>query len=98
MRMLENFFRRWYLYLVPVVLLALVGVVSVAGSKKQFQSVGTFNVESSTVLSTLSGTSGDPSFGYDNPATATSKRIGSLLQTDQFIKDIATTAKLDEAL
>jgi uncharacterized protein involved in exopolysaccharide biosynthesis len=96
--MLENFFRRWYLYLVPVVLLAIVGGFSVAGAKKQFQSVGTFNVESSTVLSTLSGSTGDPSFGYDTPATATSKRIGSLLQTDQFIKDVATTAHLDSAL
>jgi uncharacterized protein involved in exopolysaccharide biosynthesis len=98
MRMLENFFRRWYLYLVPVLLLALVGAFSVAGAKKQFQSVGTFNVESSTVLSTLSGSTGDPSLGYDTPATATSKRIGSLLQTDQFVKDIASKAKLDTAL
>jgi uncharacterized protein involved in exopolysaccharide biosynthesis len=97
LRLLENFFRRWYLYLVPVVLLGLVGVFSVASTKKQFQSLGTFNVESSTVLSTLSGSS-DSNFGYDSPALSTSKRIGSLLQTDQFIKDVAAKAKLDTAL
>jgi uncharacterized protein involved in exopolysaccharide biosynthesis len=97
LRLLESFFRRWYLYLVPLVLLCIVGVLNVAGTKKLYQSLGTFNVESSTVLSTLSGT-GDPSTGYDTPATATSKRIGALLQTEQFIKDISVKAHLDGAV
>lgn len=97
LRLLENFFRRWYLYLLPVVLLGLVGVMSVAGTKKQFQSIGTFKVESTTVLSALNGTA-DPTYGYDTPAVATSARIGSMLQTDQFVKDIATRANLDTAI
>src|SRR4051812_28407061 len=85
LRLLENFFRRWYLYLIPIVLLAALGVMQVSGKKKAFQSVGTFNVESSTVLSSLSGQT-DQNFGWDTPAGATSKRIGSMFQTDQFIK------------
>ena len=97
LRLLENFFRRWYLYLVPVVLLGLFGIFSLAGSKKQFQSVGTFNVESSTVLSSLSGTN-DPTYGFDTPATSTSKRIAALLQTEQFVKEVAAKAKLDAAV
>jgi uncharacterized protein involved in exopolysaccharide biosynthesis len=97
LRLLENFFRRWYFYLVPIVLLGVVGGLSVAGSKKQFQSVGTFKVESSTVLSSISGTN-DSNFGYDTPAAATATRIGSMLQTDQFVKDIAARANLNDAL
>jgi uncharacterized protein involved in exopolysaccharide biosynthesis len=97
LRLLESFFRRWYFYLVPLVLLCVVGVLNVAGTKKAYQSLGTFNVENSTVLSTLSGT-GDANSGFDTAASSTSKRIGALLQTDQFIKDVSVKAHLDGAV
>ena len=38
LRLLESFFRRWYLYLVPVVLLGILGFLSVSGTKSKFQS------------------------------------------------------------
>jgi hypothetical protein len=95
--MLENFFRRWYLYLLPVVLLGLFGVHIVMGAKSAFVSSGTFNVEASTLISSLSG-SGDQSFGYDTPAGATSKRISANLQTDEYVRDIATRAGLGDAI
>ena len=47
---------------VSALLLCIVGVMNVAGTKKLYQSLGTFNVENSTVLSTLSGT-GDAQAG-----------------------------------
>jgi uncharacterized protein involved in exopolysaccharide biosynthesis len=96
LRLLESFFRRWYLYLVPVVVLGLVGFLSVSSTKSKFQSTGTFNVESSTVLSNLNGAS-NQTFG-ETPATTTTKQINATLQTDQFIKDIATRAGIDGAL
>ncbi len=96
MRMLENFFRRWYLYLIPVVLLGVLGFLSVSKTQSSFKSIGTFNVESSTVLGSLTG-SADPGFGYDTPAAATSKRIMAQLQTDQFVNDIASRAGLSLA-
>jgi capsular polysaccharide biosynthesis protein len=97
LRLLESFFRRWWLYLVPVVLLAVVGFMSVSGTKKVFQASGTFNVENSTILSTLSGDNNQTN-GFDTPAATTSKRINATLQTEQFIKDIATRAGIDGAL
>jgi uncharacterized protein involved in exopolysaccharide biosynthesis len=97
LRLLESFFRRWWLYLVPVVVLAVVGFMSVAGTKKKFESSGTFNVESSTVLSTLSGGNNQTS-AFETPSETTSKRINATLQTDQFIKDIATRAGIAGAL
>jgi uncharacterized protein involved in exopolysaccharide biosynthesis len=97
LRLLESFFRRWWLYLVPVVLLGVLGFMSVSGTKKKFESSGTFNVESSTVLSNLSGDNGQ-SNGYDTPAAATSKRINATLGTDQFIKDVASRAGIAGAL
>jgi uncharacterized protein involved in exopolysaccharide biosynthesis len=96
LRLLETFFRRWYLYLVPVVILAVVGFLSLSSTKSKFQSAGTFNVETSTVLSNLSGTN-DQTFG-ETPATTTSKQINATLQTDQFIKDVAARSGLQKAL
>jgi uncharacterized protein involved in exopolysaccharide biosynthesis len=96
-RLLETFFRRWYLYLVPLVILGVVGFLSISGTKSKFESTGTFNVEDSTVLSNLNGGSTNEAFG-ETPATTTSRQINSTLQTDQFIKDIATRSGLDQAL
>jgi hypothetical protein len=79
-----------------MVILGVLGFLSVSGTKSKFQSTGTFNVETSTVLSNLSGTN-DQTFG-ETPASTTSKQINSTLQTDQFVKDIAARAGLDQAL
>jgi uncharacterized protein involved in exopolysaccharide biosynthesis len=98
MRLLETFFRRWYLFVVPVIILGVVGFLSISGTKSKFESSGTFNVEGSTVLSNISGSGSNQNFGYDTPAGATSKQINSTLQTDQFVKDIAARAGLDKAL
>jgi uncharacterized protein involved in exopolysaccharide biosynthesis len=98
LRLLETFFRRWWLYLVPVVLLAGFGFMSVSGAAPKFQSTGTLNVETATVLSSLSDTQNDGSFGFDTPAQTTSKKINSLLGTDQFIGKVATAAGLDQAV
>ena len=98
LRLLDTFFRRWWLYLVPVVLLAGVGVASVAGAADSFRSVGTLNVEGDTVLGELTDLRGDSGFGYDTPAAATSKRLNALLQTDTFMDNVVTEAGLTEAV
>jgi uncharacterized protein involved in exopolysaccharide biosynthesis len=97
LRLLESFFRRWWLYLVPVLLLGVLGFMSVSSTKKQFESTGTFNVENSTVLSNLSGDNGQTN-GFDTPASVISKSINATLGTDQFIKDVAKRAGIDGAL
>jgi uncharacterized protein involved in exopolysaccharide biosynthesis len=97
LRLLESFFRRWWLYLVPIVVLAVVGFISVSGTKKVFASSGTLNVESSTILSTLTGDNSQTN-SFDTPAAVTSKRINATLQTDQFVKEIATRAGIEGAL
>jgi uncharacterized protein involved in exopolysaccharide biosynthesis len=98
MRLLESFFRRWWLYLVPVVLLAGLGFMSVSGSKSLFRAGGTINVQSQTLLGELSDIQNDQSFGFDTPAIATSKKINAQLQTDQFIGKVVTAAQLDDAV
>ncbi len=97
-RMLDSFFRRWWLYLIPVVLLVGLGASKVAAAKSTYVASGTVNVASSTLLSTLSDVRGNPSYGYDTPATATGKQLNALVQTDQFVRDVAATAGLNGQL
>jgi capsular polysaccharide biosynthesis protein len=94
-RLLECFFRRWWLFVLPVVLLVGAGVALVVVKKPVYRSVGTINVASTTLLSTLQDVRGDPGYGYDTPAAATSKQLNSQLSTDQFVRDVVARAKLD---
>ena len=98
LRLLETFFRRWWLYLVPMVLLAGLGFMSVSGAKPAFRSTGTLNVETATVLSSLADANNNTNFGFDTPAQTTVKKINSLLQTDQFVGKVLTAAGLDQAV
>jgi capsular polysaccharide biosynthesis protein len=96
LRLFETFFRRWWLYLVPVVLLAGLGVMKVSGAKDNFRSVGTVNVASTTLTSSLSDVRGNPDYGWDTPASATSKQLNALLGTEQFVSSVASAAGLDD--
>jgi uncharacterized protein involved in exopolysaccharide biosynthesis len=97
-RLLENFFRRWWLYLLPIVLVAGFGLYKVKGMKDSFRSGGTVNVASATLLNELSDVRGNPSYGYDTPANATRNELLALLGTDQFATTVVGAAGLDDAL
>jgi capsular polysaccharide biosynthesis protein len=75
-----------------VVLLAAVGFVSVKDMKDVYRSAGSINVQSTSLLETLDGTSRDPGFGYETPAAATASSINSLIGTDAFVEEIAKNA------
>lgn len=96
-RILETFFDRWWLYLLPVLLFIGVGVQQASSTSTGFRSVGVVDVSSGTLLSELSSVRGDL-YGYETPATVTSRQINSLLRTDQFIEAIAESAGVDDAL
>ena len=91
---LETFFRRPWLYLIPLVLLLAAGVYTAMGAKDQFRSVGVLHASSGSLLSELTGN--QPSFGYERPSTVTSRRINDLVGTSSFLDDIIARAGLTE--
>ena len=98
-RMLETFFRRWWLFLLPVVLLGAVGVYSALGSGTTYRSIGVILVNRNTLLSELSAiNSSSDGFGGDTPATYTSRQMNTLLQTDGFLDTVIDKAGLNEAV
>ena len=96
-RGLEVFFRRWWLYLLPLALFTAVGVVKSFHSPSGYQSVGVIDVSKDTLLSQLTNVGGD-TFGYEKPSASTARTINSLLGTDQFMASVATRAGVTGAL
>jgi uncharacterized protein involved in exopolysaccharide biosynthesis len=96
-RLLETFFRRWYLYLVPLVLFTGVGVYKAMGLESGYRSVGVIDVSKGTLLSELTSIRGE-NYGYDTPANSTARTMSSLLGTRRFILDVVERAGLTEAV
>jgi len=96
-RLLETFFRRWWLYLLPVALLVAGGIALSLRSGSGYQAVGVVDVSKGTLLSELTSIRGEQ-FGYDTPATSTARTLNSLLRTDNFIEAVAKRAGVTTAL
>jgi uncharacterized protein involved in exopolysaccharide biosynthesis len=96
-RLLETFFRRWWIYLLPAVLFVGVGVAQASGGSNGFRSVGVLSVAPETVLSQITQIRGE-GFGYETPASATSRTINSLLGTESFMTAVVEKAGVEEEL
>jgi hypothetical protein len=96
LRLLETFFRRWLLCLLPALLLITVGIESTVTAKNTYVSKGVLYVESETLLSKLTGTGPATNNGYLTPAQDASTRLNSLIGTDEFIHSIVDRAGLTD--
>jgi uncharacterized protein involved in exopolysaccharide biosynthesis len=93
-RLLETFFRRWWLYLVPVVLFVALGMFSVLNTGTTYRSTGVLLVNRTTVLGKVVANSGDNPFGYDTPAVYASKQINTVLGTRTFLDSVVNGANV----
>ena len=90
-RLGECFFRRWYVFLIPIVLLAVLGVMQAKDLAKSYRAVGKVNVASSTLLTDITSVN-TPSFGYETPAGKTARDLNQRLGTDTFATEVAMNA------
>jgi hypothetical protein len=96
-RLLETYFRRPVLYLVPLVLCLAFGAYSVVTSSKTYVSEGVLSASGSTLLGNLSELSLDSSFGT-TPASVASDRINEQLRSDDFVVSVAERSGLGTAV
>jgi capsular polysaccharide biosynthesis protein len=96
-RGLDAFFRRWWLYLLPLALFVGVGVATGARSASGYESTGVIDVSKDTLLSKLTDLNGD-TFGYETPSASTARTINSLLGTDQFMESVVKGAGVTGAV
>lgn len=98
LNILEAFFRRPWLYLLPLLLMTGLGVASVLGSDQEFRSVGTINASSNTLLEDLTQAAQSPGYTWETPAAVTSRNVNELLRTREFLLIVAEEAGLTDAV
>jgi uncharacterized protein involved in exopolysaccharide biosynthesis len=96
-RLLDSFFRRPVLCLLPFVLFTALGLQSAADFEQRYESSGVMGVSNRTLLANLAGVSED-AFSWETPAQITSRSINELLGTDAFTATVASGAGLGPAL
>jgi len=94
-RLVEGFFRSWYLYITPIVLFAALGLYSASGMVGQYTSIGRLNATANPYVDqpTIRGT--EISY-YETPASGTARLINEQLGSDSFVDDVAERAGLSE--
>ena len=95
LNILEAFFRRPWLHLLPLILMLILGAVTAFSTGKEFRSVGTISAASSTVIEEVTQQNQGPTF--ETPATITARNINEQLRTANFLNLVAEKAELQSA-
>ena len=96
-RLADNTFRRWFLFLLPIVLFAGLGVLQSTKTLEVYRSDGLLNVTSNPLVD-------DPVIGgapvqfWETPSDVTSRTLDEQLQTDAFVETVAEGAGLLDAV
>jgi uncharacterized protein involved in exopolysaccharide biosynthesis len=98
LNILEAFFRRPWLHLLPLILLCALGAASVLSMTPQYRSVGTLNATGKSLLNDLTEAANTPGLSFDPPAVVTARQINQLLTTDFFLTRVADEAGLGTAI
>jgi hypothetical protein len=94
----ESFFRRWPLYVLPLLLMVGLGVLQAQNITGQYKSVGVLNVASNPLLDDVSAASNNGAYAFETPSAATTRMINELMRTDRFVRSVAEQAGLKAAL
>ena len=96
LRLLESYFRRPFLNLLPIFLLLGLGAAFVTVQDPEYLSGGKINVND-TILSELSALGTESSF-WTTPAESARDEIGELMTTDSFVRAIVLQTDLEAEL
>jgi uncharacterized protein involved in exopolysaccharide biosynthesis len=96
-RLLDTYFRRPLLFLLPLILSLSFGVYAAVTAPAVYRSGGILSAASGTLLSNLSGVGLESQFG-STPASEVSQRINEQLLSDDFVTKVAEQAGLVSAL
>lgn len=97
LRLLESYFRHRWLYLLPIVFLALVGGLYIYTLKPEYRATGVVYVQQESLLSSLTAVAPD-GFTWMTAADASAAQLNELLQTDSFVRAIILETDLEEEM
>jgi hypothetical protein len=96
LNVLEAFFRRPWLHLLPLILMLILGGVTAFGKDPVYKSTGTITAApaASNLVSSLAQ-GNNQGFNFDTPATVVARNINEQLRTTKFLNTIATKLQAD---
>jgi uncharacterized protein involved in exopolysaccharide biosynthesis len=97
LRLLESYFRHRWLYLLPILLMAIAAVIYYLTLKPVYIVRGVLYVQKDSLLSELTSLNTE-SFSIYTPAEATTQEFNELLQTDAFVRAIIQQTDLEQTL
>ncbi len=98
LRILESYFRHRWLYLLPIVLMSILGLIFVLLTKPTYTAKGVLYVETQSYLATLTAVRDSGVSWWTTPAQAVNQEISELLQTDAFVRAIIQRTSLEEKM
>ena len=96
-RIMENYFQHRWIYLSPLLIMAISCAVYFILEKPNYVSEGIISVQSDTLIENVAGI-GDDGFNWVTPAQATTDEFSELLQTDAFIRLIIQQTPLEASM
>jgi hypothetical protein len=96
-RVVESFFRRWYLYVPLIALFAALGVYSASQLQGDFTSTGRLSATTNPFVDQpdIRGTEITP---FETPADGTARQINEQLRTNAFLDDVVARAGLSDLI
>jgi uncharacterized protein involved in exopolysaccharide biosynthesis len=96
-RLVDGFFRRWVLYVLPVAVFVAIGVYTAGNITADYASYARLSATSNPYL-TQPAIRGTEIGLYESPGDGTARLINEQLRTDAFINEIASRVDLTEAI
>lgn len=96
-RLFDQFFRRWWIFVLPVLLIGMIGIYVASGVTGEYVSRGRLSasanplVEQPTVRGTDIG-------AFESPAAGTARLINEQLRTDSFLDEVASRSGLADLI
>jgi uncharacterized protein involved in exopolysaccharide biosynthesis len=94
LNILEAFFRRPWLHLLPLILLLALGAATAFRGTEEYRAVGTITAVDSTVIGDLTQTNSG-GFNFQTPASSTATNINEMLRTNEFLNSVAAELGVD---
>lgn len=94
LRIFESYFRHRFLYLVPILMMAIFAAIAFLTAKSSYISLGVLYVRKESLLTSLTSLQ-ENGFGWVTPAKATVTEFEELLKTDAFRRSIILQTDLE---
>lgn len=97
LRLSENFFQRWFLIVVPIAIMAVIGVMMAQRVPSEYSASSTLSTSANPLVGQLE-IRGATAGSRESPAGATARVMSERLRTDLFASNVAERAGLDDAV